>query len=93
MEVVHHGGVPTGEWFVCPRPFAEGADRRFPNSSITRSVRAARLPLMSTRSPGSAISTKISAASVVELTALLFPNPARSAAFEIAAATFPIAIK
>jgi len=71
----------------------KAADRRFPNSSITRSVRAARLPLMSTRSPGCAISAKISAASVGELTVLLFRNPACSAALAIAAATLPIAIK
>src|SRR5205807_554559 len=80
MEVVHHGATPT-------------ANGRLLNSSITSSVRAARLPLIRTRSPGSAILAKISAASLADVTALVFSKPARSAARTIAAATLPIAIR
>src|SRR5438128_11501362 len=49
VKVIHHGATPS-------------VGCRLTNSSSTSSVRAARLPLMSTSSPGAAISVNISAA-------------------------------
>src|SRR6266480_4431138 len=80
MEKVHHGELAT-------------ADCGLRNASITCSVRARRLPLIRTRSPGSARSVNNSAASAVDATVELFSRPARFAASAIVAATFPMAIK
>src|SRR5205823_3911775 len=79
MEVVHHTEIPDSE-------------RRSANCSMTSSVRAARLPLIKTRSPGAAILLRSSAASDVDLTTVLSSRPACWAVSAIAAATFPIAI-
>src|SRR5450432_2835544 len=58
MQEKHHDAQPVSIW-------------RFANSSSTRSVRAERLPLTSTRSPGRAASQSSSAASSADATTLL----------------------
>src|ERR1700720_302999 len=65
MEIVHHERAPS-------------AGTCLENSSITRSVGARRLPLINTRSHGSAISVRSRAASVVDPTVALFSKPAFS---------------
>ena len=67
MEVVHHGELTI-------------VDCELRNASITRSVRARRLPFTSTRSPGAAISPNNSAASAVDSTIAVFLSPASLAA-------------
>src|SRR6266704_2155646 len=79
MEIKHHGGHPT-------------SDSRLANSSRTRSIRAERLPLTRTRSPGCADSCNNSAASIADAAAILFAKPAARAAATISIAPFPSAI-
>src|SRR4029450_5699174 len=77
MEIVHHGEFSSDE-------------RRAAKCSITSSVRAARLPVLSAKSPGATMSCKRSAASDVELTTAVFCKPARVAPSAIATAGSPI---
>src|SRR4051794_21415347 len=77
MEEVHHRALLV-------------AGCRWLNSSMTRSVRAARLPLTRTRSPADEISARSSAAAAGVSTFATFPRPAALAASEIPAATSPI---
>src|SRR6202011_5406023 len=80
VKIVHHTRALSGEL-------------RFANASITSSVRARRLPLIKTRSPGAAMFNSSSAASDVDPTTLLFSSPAFSAAREIIAPISPMPIK
>src|SRR6266496_204743 len=77
MEVVHHGKI-TGD------------ESRSPKASMTRSVRADRLPLTRMRSPGSAISPNNSAASLVDITAVVFSRPPACAARAISSPRSPM---
>src|SRR5438874_1718981 len=80
MKIVHHTRALSGE--LC-----------FANASITSSVRASRLPLIKTRSPGAAISSNKLAASDVDPTVAVFSSPAFSAARAIIAPISPMPIK
>src|SRR5207245_9831549 len=77
MKIEHHTRAPSGELRVA-------------KASITSSVRASRLPLIKTRSPGVAMSIRRSAASNVDPTIELFSRPAFSAARAMVAPISPM---
>ena len=76
MQKKHHDAQRLSIW-------------RLANSSSTRSVRAERLPLTRTRSPGRAFSQSRSAATSAEETTVMFVRPAACAPAAISAEPWP----